>query len=45
MTGHPTQGASIDDVLDLIDHFIEVLLSLFSALVGFGFGNFLWGVL
>ena len=44
MTGHPTQGAPIDDVLDLIDRAIEVILSLFSALVGFGLGSFVWGL-
>ena len=45
MTSHPTQGAPIDEALDLIDRAIEVILSLFSALVGFGFGSFVLGVI
>lgn len=44
MTGHPTHGAPIDEVFDLIDRAIEVILSVFSGYVGFGFGNFLWSL-
>ena len=45
MTGHPTQGAPIDKVLDLIDKAIEAILTIFSAAVGFGAGNFVLGVI
>ena len=45
MTGHPTQGAPIDEVLDLIDKAPEVILTIFSAAVGFGAGSFVLGVI
>ena len=45
MTNHPTQGAPIDEVLDLIDKAIEAILTVLSALIGFGAGDFVLGVI
>lgn len=45
MTGHPTRGAPIDEVLDLIDKAIEAILTVLSALIGFGAGDFVLGVI
>ena len=45
MTGHPTHAAPIDEVLDPVDRAIEVILSIFSGYVGFGFGSFILGVI
>lgn len=45
MTGNPTQSAPIDEVLALVDRALEVILTIFSAAVGFGVGNFVLGVI
>lgn len=45
MTGHPTHTAPIDEVLALVDKALEVILTIFSAAVGFGAGNFVLGVI
>lgn len=45
MTGHPTHCAPVDEVLDLIDKAIEAILTVLSALIGFGSGNFVLGVI